>query len=136
MLGLPETRLGIVPLAGGAQRVAARAGLTRARTIAIGGELHSAEVMADWGVIDRVVPAHALGESANELARTLARGPTRALAVAKQLLRAYSEGGLPAADPLLLETALPLFDTEDARNSIETFLTSEPGKARYEYRGR
>ena len=38
-LGLPETCLRIVPLAGGVERIAARAGLTRARTIAIGGEL-------------------------------------------------------------------------------------------------
>src|SRR2546423_6415749 len=57
MLGLPETRLGIVPLAGGVERIAARAGLTRARTIAIGGELYAAEMLANWGVIDRVLPA-------------------------------------------------------------------------------
>src|SRR3954462_12608163 len=55
MMGLPETRFGIVPLAGGVERVVARAGLTRARTIAIGGELHAAEVLATWGVIDRVL---------------------------------------------------------------------------------
>src|SRR5207237_2394644 len=46
MMGLPETRLGIVPLAGGVERIAARAGLSRARTIAIGGELYEAEVLA------------------------------------------------------------------------------------------
>src|SRR5438128_5447365 len=66
MLGLPETRLGIVPLAGGVERVAARAGLGRARTIAIGGELYTAEVLANWGVIDRVLPADELHDSAAE----------------------------------------------------------------------
>lgn len=50
MLGLPETTLGIVPLAGGVERVAARAGLGRARTIALAGGLHKAEDFAAWGV--------------------------------------------------------------------------------------
>jgi enoyl-CoA hydratase/carnithine racemase len=132
MIGLPETRLGIVPLAGGVERVALRAGLTRARTIAISGELQPAEVMAAWGVIDRVLGA----DEAKELARTIARGPTLAFDVVKKLVRAYAEGGVPAADRLLLEEAVPLFDTHDARNSIETFLASEPGKARFKYEGR
>src|SRR6202162_1743378 len=43
MLGLPETRLGLVPLAGGIERIATRAGLSRAREVALGAELHTAE---------------------------------------------------------------------------------------------
>src|SRR2546427_4349495 len=49
MLGLPETRLGIVPLAGGVERVAARAGVKKARTMANRGELYPAHVLASWG---------------------------------------------------------------------------------------
>src|SRR5712671_5104297 len=55
MLGLPETRLGIVPLAGGVERIAARAGLGRARAVALGGDLYDAGDFVAWGVIDRVV---------------------------------------------------------------------------------
>src|SRR5256714_12757401 len=77
MLGLPETRLGIVPLAGGGERVAALAGLTGARTIAIGGELYAAEMLANWGVIDRVLPADELHAKAEAYARQLADGPTQ-----------------------------------------------------------
>src|SRR5882672_9444465 len=94
MLGLPETRLGIVPLAGGVERIAARAGLTKARTIAIGGELYPADVLATWGVIDRVIPADELHDSAEAFARTLANGPTLALGVVKQLARAYLQDGV------------------------------------------
>jgi enoyl-CoA hydratase/carnithine racemase len=129
MMGLPEVRLGIVPLAGGVERVAARGGLTRARTIALGGELQPAEVLAGWGVIDRVVPADDLHESAEAFARTLASGPSGALAVVKALARAYVSDGVPAADALLLDAAVPLFDTEDARAGIETYLTT--GKTRW-----
>src|SRR2546427_2001983 len=64
MLGLPETRLGIVPLAGGVERVAARAGLSRARTIALGGDLLSAQELAAWGAIDHVVAADQLHAAA------------------------------------------------------------------------
>jgi enoyl-CoA hydratase/carnithine racemase len=132
MLGLPETRLGIVPLAGGVERVAARAGLTRARTIAIGGELYAADVLATWGVVDRVLPADELHDSAEALARTLANGPTLAFGVVKQLARAYLHDGVPGADALLLDAAVALFDTEDARRGIETFLTAGAATASYE----
>ena len=132
MLGLPETRLGIVPLAGGVQRIAARAGLTRARTIAIGGELYAADVLANWGVIDRVLPADELHDSAEAFARTLANGPTLAFGAVKQLAHAYLRSGVPGADALLLDAAVSLFDTEDARRGIETFLATGAATPSYE----
>ena len=89
MLGLPETRLGIVPLAGGIERVAARAGLGCARVVGLGGDLHTAE----------------------EFARRLAAGPTRAFSVVKDLIRAYTTGGVMGADSLLTDAAVGLFDT-------------------------
>ena len=134
MLGLPETRLGIVPLAGGVERIAARAGLARARTIALGGELHAAEVLASWGVIDRVLPAGELSDSAEDFVRALASGPTLAFGVVKQLARAYLEDGVPGADALLLDAAVSLFDTDDARGGIETFLNTGAATASYEGR--
>ena len=127
MLGLPETRIGIVPLAGGVERVAARSGLGRARTVALGGELHTAEDFAALGVIDRVVAADQLQEEAAEFARRLAEGPTRAFSVVKQLTQAYAMKGIAGADELLLDKAVPLFDTDDAREAIKTYLASGPG---------
>jgi enoyl-CoA hydratase/carnithine racemase len=131
VVGLPETSLGIVPLAGGVERVAARAGLGRARTIALAGGLHNAEDFAAWGVIDRVLPAEDLQTKAEKFARRLAEGPTRAYSVVKDLVRAYAEGGIARADALLLDAAVSLFDTDDARGGIQTFLDSGPGKAKF-----
>jgi len=128
MLGLPESRLGIVPLAGGVERVAARAGLGRARAVALGGDLYPAEDFAAWGVIDHVVAADDLHTAAEEFARRLADGPTRAFSVVKELARAYTADGIAGADALLAEAAVGLFDTEDARGGIETFLESGSGK--------
>jgi enoyl-CoA hydratase/carnithine racemase len=134
MLGLPETSIGIVPLAGGVERVAARAGLGRARAIALGGGLHAAEELAAWGAIDRVVSAEELHAKAEAFARKLADGPTRAFAVVKDLARAYTRDGIAGADALLLDAAVGLFDTDDGRNGIKTFLEAGPGNATF--RGR
>src|ERR1700720_3287726 len=113
VLGLPETSLGIVPLAGGIERVAARAGLGRARTIALGGGLHTAEDFLAWGVIDRVLPVADLTAKAGKFARRLADGPTLAYAAVKELARAYTQDGIAGADALLLDAAVGLFDTRD-----------------------
>jgi enoyl-CoA hydratase/carnithine racemase len=131
VLGLPETSLGIVPLAGGIERVAARAGLGRARTIALGGGLHTAEDFLAWGVIDRVLPVADLHAKAEKFARRLAGGPTLAYAAVKELARAYTQDGIAGADALLLDAAVGLFDTHDAREGIRTFLDSGPGNASF-----
>ena len=131
MLGLPETRLGIVPLAGGVERIAARAGLGRARSVALAADLHTAEEFAAWGVVDRVLPADELHSAAEEFAGRLATGPSRAFAVVKELTRSYTAGGIAGADALLADAAVGLFDTEDARGGIRSFLTSGPGHATF-----
>jgi enoyl-CoA hydratase/carnithine racemase len=131
MMGLPETRLGIVPLAGGVERLVARAGLGRARTVALEGDLYRAEEFAAWGAIDRVVAADELHATAETFARRLADGPSRAYSVVKDLARAYTTDGIGGADALLLDAAVGLFDTDDARGGIRTFLESGPGKAAF-----
>jgi enoyl-CoA hydratase/carnithine racemase len=121
-LGLLEARIGIVPLAGGIERVAARAGLGRARSIALSGNVFPAEQFEAWGIIDRVLPDDELQPQAEKFAQRLAEGPARAFAAVKQFAAAYTEGGVAAADERLLEDAVGLFDTDDARNGIESFL--------------
>ena len=132
MLGLPETTLGIVPLAGGVERIAARAGLGRARVIALAGGLHTAEDFAAWGVVDRVLPAAHLRDKAQRFALRLSDGPTLAYAAVKELTRAYTQAGVAAADALLLDAAVGLFDTADARNGIQSYLDSGPGRTRFD----
>ncbi len=132
VMGLPESSLGIVPLAGGIERVAARAGIGRARTIALGGGLHSAGDFLSWGVIDRVLPATELHGKAEKFARKLSAGPTLAYAAAKDIARAYIQDGVVAADARLLDVAVGLFDTADARVGIRSYLESGPGHASYE----
>jgi enoyl-CoA hydratase len=70
-----------------------------------------------------------LHRAADEFAHRLAIGPTRAFAVVKELARAYTTDGIAGADALLLQAAVGLFDTDDARGGIQTFLKSGPGHA-------
>ena len=131
VVGLPESSLGIVPLAGGIERVAARAGLGSARSIALSGSLYKAEEFATWGVIDRVLPAAELEEKAERFARKLADGPTLAYAAIKDIAAAYTRAGVPGADERLLDAAVGLFDTLDAQEGIRSFLESGAGHAVY-----
>jgi len=131
IVGLPESSLGIVPLAGGIERVAARAGLGRARSIALGGGLHKAEEFAAWGVIDRVLAVAELEEKSQRFARKLADGPTLAYAAVKDIAAAYTRTGIPGADERLLDVAVGLFDTVDAQEGIRSFLQSGAGHAVY-----
>jgi hypothetical protein len=82
-------------------------------------------------LIDRVLPAADLHPKAEAFVRRLASGPTSAFAVVKDLVGAYDEGGIAGADALLIDAAVGLFDTDDARAGIRTFLKAGPGKATF-----
>ena len=78
-----------------------------------------------------MLPADELHRAAKEFAVRLAAGPTRAFAVVKELTLGYTAGGFAGADALLIDAAVGLFDTEDARGGIRSFLTSGPGHATF-----
>jgi len=115
-----EQTLGIVTLIGGVQRVAERAGRTRAMRWALTSERVPAMEMLEAGVITEVVAPADLATRANEWVEKLARGATRAHAGHKRLLRAWSDGGIAAADKLLPAMTAELFATQDARRGIKS----------------
>jgi enoyl-CoA hydratase/carnithine racemase len=115
-----EQTLGVVTLIGGVQRVAERAGRTRAARWALSAERVPAKEMLDAGVITEMVAPEALPARAAEWAQRLSRGATRAHAGHKRLLRAWSDGGVQAADRLLPEMTAELFATQDAKRGIRS----------------
>ena len=84
--------------------------------------------------MNRVVPDATLHADGLEFARKLAAGPTKAHAATKAILRAFREGGVPAADAITRDTMGALFHTEDLQNAVKTFLAEGPGKATFEGR--
>src|SRR5919197_4854280 len=91
--GWVEKVVGITPLMGGTQRMAERAGTARAREFVLTGRLYGAEELHVWGVVNRVVPAAELLESARGLAAELAAGPTLAMAATKAVVRVQADHG-------------------------------------------
>lgn len=137
--GHPEQSIAIVTLLGGVYRVAARAGRARALEWAMTGERVPAAEMERFGIVNRVVPDAELLDTATAFARRLAGGPTKAHAAHKALLRTWETGGTAAADDVMFDVALPLWDTEDTAMAIPRAveaLRSGRARPRMTYQGR
>ncbi len=130
--GLVEIVVGLTPSMGGPQRLAEKAGPSRAKELVMTGELYDAQTLREWGVVNQVWPADEFEAKARELATRLANGPTLAHAATKELVKAQKEGGARAADVLVPEVGGGLFATEDLKGAVESFLTVGPGKATYQ----
>ncbi len=132
--GLVEIVVGLTPLMGGTQRVAERAGPARARELVMSGGLYPAETLERWNVVNRVLPDADLAEKAMKFGHRLAAGPTLANAATKRIVRAQTDEGTRGADARTADIGAPLFETEDLREAVKTFLSEGPGNATF--RGR
>ena len=130
-VGVPEIQLGVIPGAGGTQRLTRLVGPAKAKDLVFTGRHVAAEEALALGIADRVVPDEGVYETARELAAQFAAGPAVALRAAKQAIDDGLELDLDAA--LRLESALfaGLFATEDQKTGMQSFLEQGPGKARF-----
>jgi enoyl-CoA hydratase/carnithine racemase len=129
--GLVEKVVGITPLWGGTQRMAERAGTARAREFVYSGALYDAATLHSWGVVNRVLVDGELEAGARAFADELAAGPTQAHAATKRIVRAQADHGTRGADERTAELTSHLFETEDSRNAVHSFLQHGPGKASF-----
>ena len=113
-----EQSLAVITFLGGVQRVAERAGKARAMRWALTSERVPAREMLQAGVITEVVADRDLDAAANAWVTRLAKGPTKAHAGHKQMLHAWSSGGVAAADRLIPEITERVMNTQDARRGI------------------
>jgi enoyl-CoA hydratase/carnithine racemase len=129
--GQPEIKLGIIPGAGGTQRLSRLVGVQKAKEMIYSGGFHSADDCLAMGLVDRVFPADEVYDQALEAARRYAGGPY-ALRMAKMAIDEGAEMDLDSA--LRLETTLfaASFATEDQRAGMRAFLD----KAKPEFQGR
>src|SRR3954466_8582838 len=130
-IGQPEIQLGVIPGAGGTQRLARLVGPAKAKDLVFTGRHVGAEEALEIGLADAVVPDDEVYPTAIAMARKFAAGPPLALAAAKQ---AIDEGlQLPIEQGLALESRLfaGLFDTDDQRTGMASFLENGPGKATF-----
>jgi enoyl-CoA hydratase len=121
-VGQPEILLGIIPGAGGTQRLPRLVGYQRAKEIVFTGRHVPADEAKQIGLADEVYPADVLLDEALAAARRWAEGPTRALGAAK---RALNQGwGRPMEEALRVEAEAfrDCFWTDDAREGVAAFL--------------
>jgi enoyl-CoA hydratase/carnithine racemase len=130
-VGVPEIQLGVMPGAGGTQRLTRLVGPAKAKDLVFSGRHVAAEEALALGIADAVVPDGEVYSHALEMARFYAEGPAVALRAAKQAIDDGLELDLDSA--LRLETALfaALFSTEDQKTGMQSFLENGPGKARF-----
>jgi enoyl-CoA hydratase/carnithine racemase len=129
-LGQPEILLGIIPGAGGTQRLARLVGVAKAKEMVFSGDFYSAQECLAIGLVDRVFPPDEVYDRAVEAARRYARGPF-ALRMAKKAIDEGIDMDLDSA--LRLETTLfaTTFVTDDARIGLDSFVEQGPGKAEF-----
>lgn len=132
--GLVEKVVGLTPSMGGPQRLAARAGTARAKELVMTGDLYDAGTLERWGVVNRVIAADGFDAAAHDFVRALADGPTQAHAATKTLIDIATREGVRAADVRTPVISGALFDTDDLRGAVRSFIDDGPGRARFQGR--
>jgi enoyl-CoA hydratase/carnithine racemase len=113
-----EVTTAMLPIAGALQRIAERAGRARASRLAMLGEPISGREAGELGIATHVVPEKELAATAAILAKQLATGPTRSYAATRTLLKAWSSGGVAAADLMMLDVTMELYNGADAQRGF------------------
>lgn len=130
-LGQPEILLGLIPGAGGTQRLARLVGPAKAKDLIFTGRMVKAEEAAAIGLVDRVVPAAEVYEQAHAWAAKLAQGPALALRAAKECVDAGLETDLETGLAVERTWFAGLFATEDRERGMRSFVDEGPGKAKF-----
>ncbi len=133
-LGLPEILLGIIPGAGGTQRLPRLVGPAKAKELIFTGRFIGAAEALDIGLVDRVVPPDDVYTEALEFAKKLAVGPPIALRAAKAAIDRGLEVDLNSGLEIERQRFAELFATRDQRTGMESFVENGPGKAVFEGR--
>jgi enoyl-CoA hydratase len=130
-VGQPEILLGIIPGAGGTQRLTRLVGPARAKEIIYSGRFVGAEEALAIGMVDQVVAPDDVYATARGWVEQFAEGPALALAAAKKAIDGGLDVDLHSGLNLESELFAALFATEDRASGMESFLASGPGKATF-----
>jgi len=129
--GQPEILLGIIPGAGGTQRLPRLVGPARAKDIVYTGRFVGAQEALAIGLVDRVVPDADVYQAARDLVGRYAAGPAAALRAAKQAIDEGLEVNLDTGLEIERLHFAGLFATEDQRTGMHSFVENGPGKATF-----
>src|SRR3954466_443162 len=133
-LGQPEILLGIIPGAGGTQRLSRLVGPSRAKDLIYTGRFVGADEALAIGLVDRVVPKDEVYAEAVAWAAQFSHAAALALRAAKESIDRGLEVDLDSGLEIERAAFATLFATEDRTTGMRSFVEQGPGKATFEGR--
>jgi enoyl-CoA hydratase/carnithine racemase len=130
-LGQPEILLGVIPGAGGTQRLTRLVGASTAKDLIFTGRFVKADEALAIGLVDRVVPAAAVYDEAVAWARQFVGGAAYALRAAKEAIDRGSEVDLETGLEIERQQFAALFATDDRTIGMDSFMKDGPGRAKF-----
>ncbi|HVF03861.1 MAG TPA: enoyl-CoA hydratase-related protein [Frankiaceae bacterium] len=130
-LGQPEILLGIIPGAGGTQRLPRLVGPARAKDMVFSGRFVDAQEALHIGLVDRVVAPDDVYTAAVEMVSRFASGPAYALRAAKEAIDEGLDVDLDSGLRIERKLFAGLFATEDRGIGMTSFVEHGPGKAQF-----
>lgn len=127
-MGLPEVKLGLIPGAGGTQRLPRYVSKAQAMEMILTGEPISAQQALERGIFTAVHPPEKLIEEALKLAQKVARHSQMALAHAKRSVNMAYETGLSGGIEFERQAFASVMATKDAREGTNAFLEKRKAK--------
>jgi enoyl-CoA hydratase/carnithine racemase len=131
VLGQPEILLGIIPGAGGTQRLTRLVGPAKAKDLIFTGRFVKAEEALAIGLVDRVVPADQVYAEATAWAKQFSGAAAYALRAAKESVDRGIEVDLETGLEIERQQFAALFATEDRSIGMSSFVEQGPGKAAF-----
>ena len=131
VLGQPETLLGIIPGAGGTQRLARLVGPSRAKDLIFTGRFVQADEALAIGLVDRVVPDADVYTEAVAWAAQFSGAAALALRAAKECIDRGLETDLETGLEIERMQFAALFATDDRTAGMESFVENGPGRATF-----
>ena len=130
--GQPEILLGVIPGAGGTQRLARLVGPAKAKEIIFSGRFVPADEALAIGLVDQVVPSGEVYATAVAWMRSFVGGPAYALRAAKEAIDRGLESDLDTGLEIERMLFASLFATRDREIGMTSFVEQGPGKATFE----
>lgn len=133
-LGQPEVLLGIIPGAGGTQRLSRLVGPSKAKDLILTGRFVKADEALAIGLVDRLVPAGQVYDEAVAWAAQFTKAAPYAVRAAKECIDRGLETDLRTGLEIERQQFSAVFATKDRSIGMESFVAAGPGKAEFEGR--